>query len=410
MKKKKLNILLISQNFWPENFPINAVIENLSNKVNFTILTGKPNYPGGEIFDNYKKFGVIKENFSKYHKIIRVPIYPRKKANKINLFLNYMSFLFSGIFFGFFYTRKNKFDLILVNCPSPATQIAIGLFFKKIYNLKMMTWVQDIWPESLYETGHLKKNFLYNFINYIFNFFYKQNNLLLLQSDGFLKNFQKKKINNKKIVVPNPADETLKKFFFKKNKLIKFKKKYFNIVYTGNIGTAQPFEKFCFVLNKIYKVNKNIIFHIFGEGKNKIKLIHDAKVLRCKNIKIYSYVNKSNLPGIYRQSDALLVMLKDKSIFNITIPSKFQNYLFFKKPILGWINGETKKIIDRNNCGLVSSAENVTQFQNMILKTFKLHKSGKLKSLGNNSYKLYKNRYTMKKICKLLTDSFEKCL
>ena len=31
MKNKKLNILLISQNFWPENFPINAVIENLSN-------------------------------------------------------------------------------------------------------------------------------------------------------------------------------------------------------------------------------------------------------------------------------------------------------------------------------------------------------------------------------------------
>lgn len=132
--------------------------------------------------------------------------------------------------------------------------------------------------------------------------------------------------------------------------------------------------------------------------------------MKCKNIKIYNYVNKSNLPSIYRQSDALLILLKNKSIFNITIPSKFQNYLFFKKPILGWINGETKKIIEHNNCGLVSSAENVTQFQNMILKTSKLHKSGKLKSLGNNSYKLYKNRYTMKKICKLLTNSFEKCL
>ena len=51
------------------------------------------------------------------------------------------------------------------------------------------------------------------------------------------------------------------------------------------------------------------------------------------------------------------------------------------------------KIIEHNNCGLVSSAENVTQFQNMILKASKLHKSGKLKSLGDNSYKLYKNRY-----------------
>ena len=39
--KKKLNILLIAQNFWPENFPINSIIKNLSNKINFTIITAK---------------------------------------------------------------------------------------------------------------------------------------------------------------------------------------------------------------------------------------------------------------------------------------------------------------------------------------------------------------------------------
>ena len=44
-------ILLISQGFWPEIFPINTIVNELS-KSNFEIdvLTGYPNYPKGNFF------------------------------------------------------------------------------------------------------------------------------------------------------------------------------------------------------------------------------------------------------------------------------------------------------------------------------------------------------------------------
>ena len=48
-------ILVISQGFWPEIFPINTIVNELS-KSNFEIdvLTGYPNYPKGNFFSGYK--------------------------------------------------------------------------------------------------------------------------------------------------------------------------------------------------------------------------------------------------------------------------------------------------------------------------------------------------------------------
>ena len=51
-----MRILLISQYFWPENFQINEVCNNLIKRnISLTVLTGKPNYPEGIIYKNYKK-------------------------------------------------------------------------------------------------------------------------------------------------------------------------------------------------------------------------------------------------------------------------------------------------------------------------------------------------------------------
>ena len=96
-----MRILIISQYFWPENFRINEVAEELvklGHKV--YILTGYPNYPKGEVYPEFKK---DYKKFSQYKgiEIIRVPILSRKK-NNVNLALNYISFLFNSIFIGYF--------------------------------------------------------------------------------------------------------------------------------------------------------------------------------------------------------------------------------------------------------------------------------------------------------------------
>ena len=110
-EKKQLKILIVSQYFWPENFRVNDIVKYFQNQgAHIEILTGKPNYPGGNIFEDYKN------NQSKYlnfngSKVFRVPMYPRKNGSNTNLFFNYLSFLLSSIFFDKFF--KNSFILTI---------------------------------------------------------------------------------------------------------------------------------------------------------------------------------------------------------------------------------------------------------------------------------------------------------
>ena len=97
-----MKVLIISQYYWPENFRVNELSEELIKLGHdITVLTGYPNYPKGEIFEDF----LNKRTFYKEYKgvkIIRVPIIPRKKG-RLKLAINYLSFVFKYYFMYYFY-------------------------------------------------------------------------------------------------------------------------------------------------------------------------------------------------------------------------------------------------------------------------------------------------------------------
>jgi len=72
-----MNILLVTQYFWPENFRINDLASGLRHRGHeVTVYTGQPNYPGGSFFPGYGFFGHGAETFDGV-RVIRVPLIPR---------------------------------------------------------------------------------------------------------------------------------------------------------------------------------------------------------------------------------------------------------------------------------------------------------------------------------------------
>jgi hypothetical protein len=90
-----MRILLLTQYYWPENFPINGLVPLLvARGVEVTVLTGKPNYPDGLIFEGYRAGGRQRE-LHNGTVILRLPIVSRGSRSRTRLALNYLSFILS---------------------------------------------------------------------------------------------------------------------------------------------------------------------------------------------------------------------------------------------------------------------------------------------------------------------------
>ena len=142
-----MKILVITQYFYPENFRINDLcfsLGEMGHKV--TVLTGKPDYPGGNFYKGYGWFNKKTENINGL-KVYRSNLILRGNSNLLRLFFNYVSFVILGSIKLFFI--KEKFDKILVYAPSPITVGYIGIFASFLFRAKAFLWVHDLWPESL---------------------------------------------------------------------------------------------------------------------------------------------------------------------------------------------------------------------------------------------------------------------
>ena len=93
-----MNILIVTQYFWPENFKVNDLaLEFKKRGHKVTVLTGEPNYPEGKFYSGYSFFRPKRELWNGIE-INRIPLIPRGNGKGFYLLLNYISFALSGYF------------------------------------------------------------------------------------------------------------------------------------------------------------------------------------------------------------------------------------------------------------------------------------------------------------------------
>ena len=402
-----MKILIVSQYFWPENFRINELAEELiKNGHKVTILTGLPNYPEGEIFEEFRE---NKLNFSIYKgiKIIRVPIYPRKKG-RINLILNYLSFLISGTFYVILKLRKKKFDFVFTFQLSPITAAIPSIFYSLINKSVHILWVLDLWPDTLIDLGILKNKFKIRFFRIFVNWIYRRSDIILAQSKSFVANI-KKSIPYKKNIYYFPSWGELNLFTNEVRPTNEIKpSNKFTILFAGNIGEAQDFESVIKAVKILSskKIN-NFRIVILGEGSKKKWLINEIKNLGIDSyFEIKQKYPLEKMPSFFYHADALLVSLLDRNGFNMTIPGKIPFYLSSGIPIVGMINGEGSRIIKEAKAGFVCEASNYLELSNLILKMSFLDKN-ELKEIGKNGKSYCEKEFSKTKQVSRLLAIFE---
>ena len=378
MKKK---ILVFTPHFHPENQILNDLIFSLKNEYYFTVITSFPHYPRRDLFKSYKLFQNSIEYKNKI-KIIRLPLSPRVGKNLFFLSLNYLSYIVMSLLLLPYLLFKN-FDRIFIFQTSPVTIGLAPLFLSRVKNIKSSIWILDLWPETLESFSFPFKKLIIKLIGYFSNFIYKNNEIVLISSNGFRKILERRKIDPKKIFhipqwVSNDQYQELKKTNYPNIADSSFK-----ITFAGNIGDAQDIES---IINCIKLTEKLINIHwiFIGEGSSTKLLKNYLEKSKSKNVHLLGSYPKKYMNYFFSKSNALLISLKKSPAFSLVIPGKLQSYMFSGKPILTMASGEVSRIIEDFKIGLTAESGDYLQLKNNILNLMKYDES-KISFIKNNS-------------------------
>ena len=390
-----MNILIVSQVFYPENFIINNFCKYLiENGHNITVITGKPNYPKGEFFDGFGCFSKIKDKYLGCT-VYRLPIYPRKNASNLNLILNYLSFAFIGSVFALF--LRKKFDFSFVFAVSPITSAFPAIIHKFFYNTKLYLWVLDLWPESVTVGNRLNSKTLIRLLKNLVGYIYKHSDRIYISSSLMKKSIIKykgKKSNFDIRHFPN---------WIRNFNSISDSKKYqnlvpsgFNIMLAGNIGVSIDYPNIIRTA-KLLKNYEKINFLIVGSGSQELKFKCEVNNYGLSNkIFFIGRYPSDEMPNFYVHADLMLISLADNELYSYTVPEKLQSYMSMKKTIIGMVSGESNQLIKKSGAGLSSNAGDYKALSDNIKILYEMSEVERNK-FGEKGYQYALNNFDLSK-------------
>lgn len=394
-----MKILVVCQYYYPEPFRISDICESLVKRGHdVTVLTGLPNYPEGIVLDDYRHGKKRNETLNGV-KVIRCFEIGRGKS-KLKLFLNYFSYAVSATIKTLF--MKEEFDVVLVNQLSPVMIGIPAMAYKKKHHKKILFYCLDLWPDSLAAGGIKENSIIYKIFYKISKWIYKSADMILVTSSMFEDYFKNVlEINTVNIKhLPQYAED----LFAQKEEAsatevaASTENKTFNFVFAGNIGDMQSVETIIKAANELQDYT-NITFHIVGDGSKLEECKKLTGELELKNIRFYGRRPVEDMPQFYGMADAMLITLKDNKALSYTLPGKVQSYMAAGKPIIGAINGETRRVISDAACGFSCEAEDYKGLADLVLK---FCGSNEKEKMATNAQKFYSDNYSKDKFMSIL--------
>lgn len=379
-----MKVLVVSQYFWPESFRINEVVQSLVEKgVEVDVLTGKPNYPEGQIFSGYCATGCQVESWSGAG-LYRVPLFPRGARSAWRLATNYLSFIVSALIFGSWLLRKRKYDVVFVYAPSPILQAIPAVVLAWLKRCKLIVWVQDLWPESLSATGYVKGRFTLQMVESIVRWIYRHTDLLLVQSRAFEPRVAALAPGRPIAYYPNSVDSAFCQPPLPDVALpdVPAMEDGFSVVFAGNVGVGQAVEVIVEAATLLKDVPE-LRFVVFGQGSRWEWMREQVATRGLANLHLPGRFPVNTMPGLMQKAGALLVSLADQPIFALTVPNKVQAYMAAGRPILASLNGEGARLVREAGAGLSVPAEDAEALAAAALQLFRMSADERAKMGAN---------------------------
>lgn len=347
-----MRLLVVSQYFWPEVFRVNELVERLvARGHSVTVLTGRPNYPDGELF---AEFRADRARFARYAgaEVLRVPLRPRGRGS-LRLLLNYWSFVFWGCLLGPWLLRGRAFDAIFCFETSPITSALPAVLLRRIKRAPLVLWVLDLWPDTLAAVGVVRSRRVLNAVGRLVAFIYRRCDLILAQSRGFFD-----------AIAQWSGDPTKTRYFpqwadgvFATGSAVEPAPETrpfdgsFRVMFAGNLGEAQDLPTVLAAAKRL-AARGDVHWLIVGDGRAAAAARSEAQRLDLQaRVHFLGRHALERMPEFFAGADAMLVSLKREPIFAMTVPGKVQSYLAAGRPIIAMLAGEGARVVSEAQAG-----------------------------------------------------------
>lgn len=366
-----MHILFLTDNFPPEgNAPATRTFEHAGEWVKkghkVTVITCAPNFPEGKVFEGYKNKWLSKQKIEGIN-VWRVKTYIAANEGFIKRTIDFISFMFSSLFFGLF-TRK--VDVVIGTSPQFFTVISAWVL-AKFKRVPFVFELRDIWPASITAVGAMNESWIIKVFEKLELFLYRQADLIISVTNSFKLELQNRRVSVNKIkVVLNGVDLSKYKPLPEKDKAFveEFQLKgKFVAGYVGTHGLAHALDSIIEAA-ELLKAEDDIRIVFAGGGADRARLEKLVETRDLSNVVMIPSQPKENMPKIWSLCDVSLVSLKDTPLFSTVIPSKIFESMAMSLPIIISVpEGESTQIIRTQKAGLVIPPENSNSLFEAIL-------------------------------------------
>ncbi|MFL0534486.1 glycosyltransferase family 4 protein [Micrococcus luteus] len=384
-----MRIVIVSQFFHPEPaITVNELCRRLvADGHDVHVVTGYPNRPGGRLYDGYRQRLRHTETWegAVVHRVPLLINHDRHAARRIG---NFVSFALASLL----KTRiGGSADAVYVYA-TPMTAAVAPLVWRKLFDTPYVLHVQDLWPESVTESGMLGRGVVV-----------RATDLILRQFVGLLY----REASHVVAIAPRmagtlaargvPADRLHTSLNWADERSVSPVDRVpeeggpVRFVYAGNIGVFQDVGTILEAAAMLQDL-PGVHIDVFGDGTELPGLLERSRALT--NITFHGRVPRTEMAEVYRRSDFQLITLRDLPLFRGTIPSKFQGAMAAGIPVVTSVPGDVNALVSNHGVGLTARPEDPEDLAAAIRRAAELTDEER-KSMRDQARNFYRARMSV---------------
>jgi glycosyltransferase involved in cell wall biosynthesis len=326
---------------------LSALARGLSRRgVEVTVHTGFPHYPDGEIQPPYRNRPWLVEEPNGV-RVVRSAIYPAPNRGFGRRIANHLSFASSALAT---VPVSGPADAVIVETP-PLLLAGSAIAYARAKKAALIVNVSDMWPDSAVALGTLRRPRLVSTARALEHACYRSAAAIVCPTRGIETALEDLEQSRGKVHrIPPSVDPDLFPVSPQRQNGA------FKVLYAGTVGMSQGVGTLMDAA-ELLEGDAGIEIVIAGDGAEGPELRQRLAERDLPNVKMLGRVPHEQIPELYAEANAAVVLLRDKPLFEGALPTKMFEAMSAGKPLVLSAAGEAATLVEEASCGVVVPPE-----------------------------------------------------